>query len=294
MSGTIALGSNKLFNIGNVTIKDASDNLHTFQLGDYIDAALNADDNIATKQLKSPNPIVNGATSSNYIKGDFTAGDFSAVPEGSTNLYFTPERILDEKTISIVKLADSVTDIDINYGSGSTDTIEDALNKINTRLERGTYSVDSDSVESFSIDDNSVDIDKLTTSGATTGDVLFYDGEMWSPRKLNGINIKGEWDIHSTPDPKDIEDPEDRILKPGNILLVTNSNTDETVSRIFNDVNYREGDLLYIREVNDSTSEITPIKFHNRLKLQSSMGGQLYHLKIMIMIGPKLTRQIVT
>ena len=259
MSGTLNFNSNKLKNIGSV---------NSTPLDEIITNAIKSDDDILLKQAKIPDFTAGTSAATDWITGDkATTKDFSNIPEGSTNLYFSNEKILDSKLISISSISPAPPDTSLDFNPNSADTLEIALNKIHTKLESTVAEPSDNSVASDSIIDGTVVPNSIETTGAVNGDALTYFDGSWQPRKTSGINIVGDWDIAN----QLLSDISSDLKKAGNILQVTSSDP-SIISIVISGVNYQVGDLLFIGEVDSSGNITEPIKFSSSEKVISFEG----------------------
>ena len=146
---------------------------------------------------------INGDSSSVLIVEPTTSNkvakklDTVNLPEGSTNLYHTDQRVYDSLGAPSGSGSYSGVGNDINYAaSGSPDSIKVAFEKLNDKVSNAG-DLPADSVSGDSLKQGSILPEKLAPANNEGETIIFRNGD-WSYGSISGFQMKNTWDLGGT------------------------------------------------------------------------------------------------
>ena len=146
---------------------------------------------------------INGDSSSVLIVEPTTSNkvakklDTVNLPEGSTNLYHTDQRVYDSLGAPSGSGSYSGVGNDINYAvSGSPDSIKVAFEKLNDKISNAG-NLPANSVSGDALKEGSILPEKLAPANNEGETIIFRNGD-WSYGSISGFQMKNTWDLGGT------------------------------------------------------------------------------------------------
>ena len=206
MSGDIDLGDHNLLGINKIDNND---------FAKVIDYATNYQKYIDEKEDKISGNSGDVLTVVNSTKNQTALNTMNLI-EGSTNLYFTEQRVYDSKgATNSTGNYDSSTN-KINYNGSNSDSLKTAIEKLNSQIS-SAGDLPENSVDGDAIKNGTITIDKLSDADQEGQTVLFRGGE-WIYSSISGLNSKGTWGINDQTTADNANDYAN--LSPGDYFII--------------------------------------------------------------------------
>jgi len=122
------------------------------------------------------------------IQGTGVDETFNIATQTSTTIEITA-------TQALAFVIGSVFDLLITEASGASGTFSLTFDLLDDSVT--TSKILDGEVKSNDIENGAVTFDKLSTSGAVTGEAIVFDGSNWTTANISGLTFKGTWDSSS-------------------------------------------------------------------------------------------------